>query len=83
MFTPGAAPPFGEAEKAASMFTPAKETIRRAKIAAVIPPRVEYSLTERGKSVVPILRSIRQWAGLYHKEDRAMVHCRKCGCNPR
>lgn len=28
-----------------------------------IPPRVEYSLTERGKSVVPILQSICRWAG--------------------
>lgn len=26
-----------------------------------IPPRVEYSLTEKGKSVVPILQSICQW----------------------
>jgi len=50
-----------------------------------IPPRVEYALTEWGKSVVPILRSICQWAGLYHKEDHSgvMVHCQKCGCNPR
>ena len=29
-----------------------------------IPPRVEYSLTEKGASVVPILQSICQWAGL-------------------
>lgn len=27
-----------------------------------IPPRVEYSLTEKGASVVPILQSICQWA---------------------
>lgn len=45
-----------------------------------IPPRVEYSLTDKGKSVVPILQSICQWAGLYHKEDynNTMVHCQKC-----
>ncbi len=45
-----------------------------------IPPRVEYSLSEKGRSVVPILQSICQWAGLYHKEDynNAMVHCQKC-----
>lgn len=45
-----------------------------------IPPRVEYSLTEKGQSVVPILRSICQWVGLYHKEDcsNAIVHCQKC-----
>ena len=27
-----------------------------------IPLRVEYSLTEKGKSVIPILQSICQWA---------------------
>ena len=45
-----------------------------------IPPRVEYSLTEKGKSVVPILQSICQWAGLFYKEnnDVAMIQCQKC-----
>lgn len=45
-----------------------------------IPPRVEYSLTEKGESVVLILQSICKWAGLYHKEDysQTMVHCQKC-----
>lgn len=45
-----------------------------------IPPRVEYSLTEKGKSVVPILQSICQWAGLFYKEnnDEAMIQCQKC-----
>ena len=49
-----------------------------------IPPRVEYSLTDKGQSVVPILQSICQWAGLYHKEDysNAMVHCQKCDYSP-
>lgn len=49
-----------------------------------IPPRVEYSLTDRGRSVVPILQSICQWAGLYHKEDysNTMVHCQKCDYSP-
>ena len=48
-----------------------------------IPPRVEYSLTEKGRSVVPILQSICQWAGLYQKEDynNTMVHCQKCDYN--
>ena len=30
-----------------------------------IPPRVEYYLTEKGKSVVPILQSICQWSGIF------------------
>lgn len=45
-----------------------------------IPPRVEYSLTEKGKSVVPILQRICQWAGIFYKEDgeNEMVQCQKC-----
>lgn len=44
-----------------------------------IPPRVEYSLTEKGKSVIPILQSICQWAGAFQKEEgRAVQYCEKC-----
>ncbi|MCD8146331.1 MAG: helix-turn-helix transcriptional regulator [Clostridiales bacterium] len=45
-----------------------------------IPPRVEYSLSETGKSVVPILQSICQWAGIFYRQnpDEAMAHCQKC-----
>ena len=45
-----------------------------------IPPRVEYSLTEKGKSVVPILRSICKWSGIFFKEDseNTMIQCKKC-----
>lgn len=45
-----------------------------------IPPKVEYSLTEKGKSVVPILQSICRWAGLFHKDnyDRSLPQCKKC-----
>ncbi len=45
-----------------------------------IPPRVEYSLTERGKSVVPILQSICAWAGAFYNEENGneMIQCRKC-----
>lgn len=45
-----------------------------------IPPRVEYSLTERGRSVVPILQSICRWSGAYHREDseHIMAQCQKC-----
>lgn len=48
-----------------------------------IPPRVEYSLTEKGVSVVPILQSICRWAGAYHKEDRenTMLQYQKCDYN--
>lgn len=45
-----------------------------------IPPRVEYSLTDYGKSVVPILQSICKWAGAFYKEDNehTMIQCQRC-----
>lgn len=48
-----------------------------------IPPRVEYELTERGKSVVPILQSICRWAGIYKKDEseHIMTQCQKCDYN--
>lgn len=48
-----------------------------------IPPKVEYSLTEKGVSVVPILQSICQWAGLYYKptNETTLTQCQKCDYN--
>jgi DNA-binding HxlR family transcriptional regulator len=45
-----------------------------------IPPRVEYRLTNKGKSIVPILQSICKWSGAYHKENSELVlsQCQKC-----
>lgn len=45
-----------------------------------IPPRVEYSLTQKGQSVVPILQSICEWSGIFYKEEgeNKMVQCQKC-----
>ena len=45
-----------------------------------IPPRVEYSLTEKGQSVVPILQSICRWSGAFYREvtDSTPAHCQKC-----
>ena len=40
-----------------------------------IPPKVEYSLTQKGKSVVPILQSICQWSDVFYKEDGGNVRC--------
>ena len=34
-----------------------------------IPPKVEYTLTKKGKSAVPILQSICQWSDIFYKED--------------
>lgn len=48
-----------------------------------IPPRVEYSLTSKGQSVVPILQSICRWSGVYHIEDNenTLSQCQKCDYN--
>ena len=45
-----------------------------------IPPKVEYSLTKKEKSVVPILQSICQWSDIFYKEDseNEMIQCQKC-----
>ena len=46
-----------------------------------IPPRVEYTLTEKGKTVVPVLIDIAKWAAPYFEEsaegcsERACHHC--------
>lgn len=45
-----------------------------------VPPRVEYSLSEKGASVVPIIQSICKWSGIFYKEDKEniSVHCQRC-----
>lgn len=46
-----------------------------------IPPRVEYTLTEKGKTVVPVLIDLAKWAAPYFEEsaegcsERACQHC--------
>ena len=40
------------------------------KMYAEIPPRVEYSLTERGQSLVPLLRQLANWAA----DNMAAIH---------
>ena len=45
-----------------------------------IPVKVEYSLTEKGLSVVPILQNICKWSGLYYdnKDKNELTQCKKC-----
>jgi DNA-binding HxlR family transcriptional regulator len=35
----------------------------------VVPPKVEYRLTRKGKSLVPVIASIRDWGSRYLAED--------------
>lgn len=45
-----------------------------------IPPKVEYSLTEQGRSVLPILQSICVWSRGHTTEElsRKLPPCRTC-----
>ncbi|MGI5838710.1 MAG: winged helix-turn-helix transcriptional regulator [bacterium] len=45
-----------------------------------IPPRVEYALTEKGKSMLPILQSICHWSRQQTKDelDRKLPPCKTC-----
>lgn len=35
----------------------------------VIPPKVEYSLTDKGKTVIPIIEQLREWGVKYRDEE--------------
>ncbi len=50
-----------------------------------VPPHVEYSLTAKGLSAVPILQDICRWSGAYHRaeSDNTLEQCRKCDFNYR
>ncbi len=45
-----------------------------------VPPRVEYALTEKGESLIPILRDICLWAqaNLSFAPDSLFLSCRRC-----
>jgi DNA-binding HxlR family transcriptional regulator len=45
-----------------------------------IPPKVEYSLTQKGKSVLPILQSICQWSrtNTLDEINKKMPPCKTC-----
>lgn len=47
------------------------EKLLNRKVYAVIPPKVEYSLTEEGKSLKPILKSMCHW-GKNHVDQKEL-----------
>ena len=42
---------------------------------AVVPPKVEYSLTELGRSLLPILVSMRDWGSSYLRKKSIEPNC--------
>ena len=48
----------------------------------VIPPRVEYSLTETGKSLMPVLVAIRDWGTDYLRKNDQEPNCFMMGSEP-
>lgn len=40
------------------------------KVYAQVPPKVEYSLTELGKSFLPILRAMHKWGSTYTNRNK-------------
>lgn len=49
---------------------------------AIIPPKVEYSLTELGKSLMPILAAMRDWGAEYLKSNDLESCCFMMGKDP-
>ena len=48
----------------------------------VIPPRVEYSLTETGRSLLPILVAMRDWGAEYLRKKDLEPSCFMMGNDP-
>lgn len=76
---------FSELKKEISSATPkmltqqlreleAQKLISR-KVYAVVPPKVEYSLTETGRSLMPILTAMRDWGADYLRAKNLEPNC--------
>jgi len=48
----------------------------------VIPPKVEYSLTETGKSLLPVLMAMRDWGAGYLRDKDMESNCFMMKKNP-
>lgn len=84
---------FSELKKAVSNATPKmltqqlreleeQELITR-KVYPVIPPKVEYSLTELGKSLMPVLVAMRDWGAGYLRSKDLESSCFMMNTDPK
>ena len=48
----------------------------------VVPPKVEYSLTDTGKSLMPILAAMRDWGAEYLRRKELESRCFMMGQDP-
>lgn len=76
---------FSELKKAISNATPKMLTqqlrelesdrLIHRKVYPVIPPKVEYSLTETGRSLLPVLMAMRDWGAAYLRAKDIEPNC--------
>lgn len=52
-----------------------KDALVSREIFPVVPPKVEYALTERGKSLLPILEAMYAWGSNLLRERGQCPHC--------
>jgi len=74
---------FGELEKSVGSISPRtlsqrlddleKHAIITKKTYAEVPPRVEYSLTQKGTDLVPVLKQMAAWGDKYY--DQTLQEC--------
>ena len=50
-----------------------KKGLVKRKVYAEVPPRVEYSLTEIGMSLKPVIESLREWGSAYQQKVNQKV----------
>lgn len=58
------------------------EKLIRREVFPVIPPKVEYSLTETGRSLMPILVAMRDWGAGYLRSKDKEPSCFMMGSDP-
>ena len=54
-----------------------EDKIIQRKVYAEVPPKVEYSLTEIGKTLNPVLVELKKWGGCYNKKCPPVANKRK------
>ena len=59
----------------------ADELIHR-QVYPVVPPKVEYSLTDRGNSLMPILVAMRDWGSEYLRQSQKEPNCFMMNLDP-